>query len=151
VFPAETMPAVNKWRVALNGRTAMDEADVCAALTGEGGTDLSTCVVVAARDALMEAARTNGWIVADAAPLSIDDLVMMAFSCSARTRFPTTSSTPIRHCGRCISTHEARGRNDMRADRSARMLRSQRRGRCGSRFSAAPATTKSTPARLPHS
>jgi hypothetical protein len=40
VFPAATTPAVNNRRVALTGRTAMDEATVCAALnvalTGDG-------------------------------------------------------------------------------------------------------------------
>jgi hypothetical protein len=61
----------------------MDEATVCAALnaalTGDGQFPPATAWdAVAACDALVEAARANGWIVADAAPLSIDDLVMMA-------------------------------------------------------------------------
>ena len=57
----------------------MNETAVCAALTGDGQLPQATAWdVVAACDALVEAARANGWIVADAAPLSIDDLVMMA-------------------------------------------------------------------------
>ena len=75
----------------------MDEADVCAALAREGATDFSTCDVIAARDALTTAARANGWIVADAAPLSVDDLVMMATTPCRRGPVPRLRRASARH------------------------------------------------------
>jgi hypothetical protein len=111
VFPAARTPAVNNRRVALTGRTAMDDATVCAALnaalTGDGQFPQATAWdVVAACDALIEAARANGWIVAGAAPLSIDDLVMMMATTpvgpSCRPALADTETQ--RRCGAMISS-----------------------------------------------
>jgi hypothetical protein len=69
----------------------LDEADVYAALNGQfpqavGGfaenrllreTDPTAWDLVAACDALMTAVRANGWVVVNAAPLSIGDWLMM--------------------------------------------------------------------------
>jgi hypothetical protein len=84
----------------------LDEADVCAALiaalTGAGQfpqavdgctenrfpgeTGFTAWDVVAACDALMTAARANGWVVVNAAPLSIGDWFMMATTPLSRNR-----------------------------------------------------------------